>query len=149
MSSDTSTDNTDRTLAEEIRDTFVVDEPDEDELVYALEGVIEIVDRSWRIVVHDEIEDREPKDRVFTYLLAKYAAARVSDSDSPVVATREELNQHFDRGLVKDVCEHGWVRHWDGNVQIRPPFFVHTAAELNARYVDTGNKWSEKGDSNV
>ena len=128
----------DTTLAEKIREKLVVDEPDEDELVNALEGVTEIVDESWRIVVFDEIEEREPKDRVITYLLAKYAAARVSDGDSPIVATREELNQHFDRGLVNDVCEHGWVRHWDGNVQIRPLFYVHTAAELNARYVDTG-----------
>jgi len=56
------TDNstTDQTLAEEIRDTLVADEPDEDELVNALDGVIEIVNGSWRIVVHDEIEDREP-----------------------------------------------------------------------------------------
>jgi hypothetical protein len=127
----------DTTLAEKIRGKLVVDEPDEDELVNALEEVVEIVDGSWRIVVHDEIEKREPMDRVYTYLLAKYAAARVSDGDSPIAATREELYQHFDRGLVKNVCEHGWVRHWDGNVQIRPQFYVHTAAELNARYVHT------------
>ena len=127
----------DTTLADLIREKLVVDEPDEDELVNALEEVIEIVNDSWRIVVHDEIEEREPKDRVFTYLLAKYAAARVSDGEAPMAATREELYQHFDRGLVKDVCEHGWVRHWDGYVQIRPQFYVHTAAELKRRYVDT------------
>ena len=135
--SDTYTDDTEQTLADLIREKLVVDEPDEDELVNALEEVIEIVDGSWQIVVHDEIEEREPKDRVFTYLLANYAAARVSGGEAPMAATCEELYQHFDRGLVKDVCEHGWVRHWDGYVQIRPQFYVLTAPVLNARYVDT------------
>ena len=134
--SEQSSDASETALAEKIREALVVDDPDEDELVSSLEGVVEIVDGSWRIVVHDEIEEREPKDRVFTYLLAKYAAARLSDGESPMAATREELYQHFDRGLVKDICKHGWVRHWDGNVQIRPQFYSHTAAELNALYVD-------------
>ena len=128
--------DTEQTLAEQIRDKLVVDEPDEVALVDALEGAIEIVDGSWRIAVRNGIEGREPKDQVFTYLLAKYAAAQVSDGDVPMTATRGELYEHFDRQLVKEVCEHGWVRHWDGNVQIRPNFYKHTADELAARYED-------------
>lgn len=131
-----SEDSTKQPLAEQIRNKLVVDEPDEVALVDALEGAIEIVDGSWRIAVRDEIEQREPKDQVFSYLLAKYAAARVSDGGVPMTATREELYEHFDRQLVKEVCEHGWVRHWDGNVQIRPNFYKHTADELAARYAN-------------
>jgi len=127
-------DDTDHTLAEQIRDKLVVDEPDEVALVDALESAIEIVDGSWQIAVCDGIERREPRDQVFTYLLAKYAAARVSDGEVPMTAAREELYEHFDRQLVKEVCEHGWVRHWDGYVQIRPNFYKHTADELAARY---------------
>lgn len=130
-------DDAERGLKEKIREALVIDEPDEDELVNALEGAVEIADGSWRIVVRDEIDEREPKDRIFTYLLAKYAAWRVSEGSVSMAAKREELYQHFDRGLVNDVCEHGWVKHWDGHVQIRPEFYVHTAAELNDRYGDT------------
>jgi len=132
--SDTYTNGTDHTLAEQIREKLVVDEPDEVALVDALEGAIEIIDGSWRIAVRNEIEERECKDQVFTYLLAKYAAARVSDGAVPMTATRKELSEHFDRQLVKEVCEHGWVRHWDGYVQIRPNFYKYAAEELTARY---------------
>lgn len=138
-----SSDDTEQSLEEQIHEKLVVDEPDEDALVDALEGAIEIVNGSWRIVVHDEIENREPKDRVFTYLLAKYAAARVSDGGVSMSASRGELNEHFDRQVVKGVCEHGWVRHWNGQVQIRPRHYKHTADELARRYVDTETDRSE------
>ena len=132
-----SVDGTGQSLEERIHEQLVVEEPDETALVDALEGGIEIVDGRWSLNIKDTLSEREQKDRVFTYLLGKYAAARVSDGDSSMAATREELYQHFDRGLVKDVCEHGWVRHWDGQVQIRPQFYKHLAAELSRRYADT------------
>jgi len=133
-----STDETERSLEDRIREKLLVEEPDETALVAALEDAIEIVERSWSIRLTDDGNQRDPTDRVFTYLLGKYAAARVSDGSVSMAATRKELYQHFDRGLVKDVCEHGWVRHWDGHVQIRPQFYKHTAAELSRRYADTG-----------
>jgi len=131
---DDSSGDTEQSLSEQSRRELIVDEPDEIALVEALEGAIEIVDGSWHIQVRDGIEEREPKDQVFTYLLAKYAAARVSDGDAGMAATRRELYEHFGHKLVKEVCEHGWVRHWNGNVQIRPDFYTHTADELAARY---------------
>lgn len=127
------------TLADKIQDALVVDEPDEKELVDALAGAIEITDGSWTLNVNDAIEAREPKDQVFTYLLGKYAAARVSDGEAPMAAKRDELYRHFDRKLVKVVCEHGWVKHWDGYVQIRPDLYQHTATELSVRYGNQGD----------
>jgi hypothetical protein len=145
----TSDADTDQSLAERIREQLVVEEPDETALVAALEDAIEIVERSWSIRLTDDGNQRDPKDRVFTYLLGKYAAARVSDGSVSMAATRKELYQHFDRGLVKDVCEHGWVRHWDGRVQIRPQFYKHIADKLAARYadrsVDTGSERKTEG----
>jgi len=126
----------DKPLSKQIHEKLVVDEPDEVVLVDALENAVEIVNGSWRINVCEPMEKREPKDRVFTYLLAKYAAARVSDGGVSMAAARNELHEHFDRQLVKEVCEHGWVRHWDGSVQIRPNFYKHAADELARRYVD-------------
>lgn len=127
-------DETNQSLEEQIREQLVVDEPDEDALVDALEGAIEIVDGSWSIRLHDDIDIRDPEDQTFTYLLARYAASRVSDGEAPMTATRSELYEHFDRKLVKEFCEHGWIRHWDGKVQIRPRHYKHTAAELATRY---------------
>jgi hypothetical protein len=133
-------DGTDQSLAERIREQLVVEEPDETALVAALEGVLEIVDGRWSLTINDGLSERDPTDRVFTYLLGKYAAHRVSDGSVSMAATREELYQHFDRGLVKDVCEHDWVGHWDGHVQIRPQFYKPLAAELSRRYADTGKE---------
>jgi len=122
------------TLSERIEKQLIVDEPDASALVEALEGAIEITNGRWKIRLCDRIEEREPKDQVFTYLLAKYAAARVSDVDVCMLVKRRELYEHFGREIVKEVCEHGWVRHWDGYVQIRPSFYKHTADELASRY---------------
>jgi len=134
--SEQSTDGTNQSLEERIHEKLVVAEPDEDALVDALWDSIEIVEGSWALRLKDGIDEREPKDQVFTYLLGKYAAARVSDGGVPMSASRAELYEHFDRKLVKGVCEHGWIRHWDGEVQIRPRHYKHTADELAARYAD-------------
>ena len=131
-----SEDDTERSLEERIREKLLVEDPDESSLVNALEGAIEIVEGSWSIRLKDDINQRDPKDQVFTFLLATYAAARVSDGEVSMSSRREELYEHFDRKLVKEACEHGWIRHWDGQVQIRPRHYKHTAAELAARYAD-------------
>jgi predicted house-cleaning noncanonical NTP pyrophosphatase (MazG superfamily) len=143
-------DDTEQSLEERIREKLMVEDPDEDSLVDALEDVIQIVDGRWSIRFKDDINQRDPTYQVFTYLLGKYAAARVSDGEVSMSATREELYEHFDRKLVKEVCEHGWIRHWDGQVQIRPRHYKHTVDELAARYanrpVDTDTDRSEGGD---
>ncbi len=123
-----------QTLQERIEEQLIVEEPDATALVDALEGAIKIVNGKWKIRACDEIEIRDDKDQVFTYLLAKYAAARISDGDVSMAVKRNELYDHFDRKVVKEVCDHGWVRHWDGYVQIRPQFYQHAADELARRY---------------
>jgi len=127
---------TERSLEERIREKLMVEDPDEESLVDALEDAIEIVEGRWSIRLKDDINQREPKDQAFTYLLGKYAAARVSDGGVAMSASREELYEHFDRKLVKELCKHGWIRHWDGQVQIRPRHYKHTADELAARYAE-------------
>jgi len=140
MPSDQAVSDTEQSLEKKIREKLVVNDPDEGALVDALGDAIEIVEGRWSIRLKDGIDEREPKDQVFTYLLGKYAAARVSGGEVPMSASREELYEHFDRKLIKKVCEHGWIRHWDGHVQIRPRQYKHTADEFAARYADTGGE---------
>jgi hypothetical protein len=128
--------DTEQSLKEQIHDKLVVDEPNEDALVDALEDAIEIVRGSGPLRLKDGIAELKPKDQIFAFLLGKYAATRVSDGDVLMSASRKELYEHFDRKLVKEMCEHGWIRHWEGQVQIRPRFYKHTADELAARYAD-------------
>lgn len=124
----------DRSLEEKIRDALVIEEPDEGELADSLKDAVEIVDETWDINLKSGIYDREPKHQVFTYLLAKYAAARLSKGESSLAASRDELTALFDREVVNEVADHGWVKAWDSNIKIRSEFYEHTAAELAWRY---------------
>lgn len=129
----------DCSLQERIRDKLLVDEPDEDALVDALDGAVSIVRGSWRIVVEDGMGEREPKDRVFTYLLAKYAASRVSDGEAPLEASIAELRDHFGHEIIREVADHGWVRTREGFLSVRPAFYQHLADEMAARYGGENN----------
>jgi len=131
---DRSDESTEQSLEEQIREKLLVDGPDEEALVEALETAIEIVEGRWSIRLKDGINERRPTDQVFTYLLGKYAAARVSDGEVSMSASRKELYEYFDRRLVQEVCAHDWIRHWGGRVKIQPRHYTHTADNLAARY---------------
>jgi hypothetical protein len=120
-------------VREKIRDRLVIDEPDES-FVDALEGAVRITNQTWRVLPTDGIWKRRSQDRVFTYLLAQYAASRLSGREVPMFVTRAELYDHFDRATVKQVCEHDWVRNWDGKLQIEPNALFDTAEVLADLY---------------
>jgi len=134
------TDTTDSTLPEDspldarIHDELVVDVPDDVELVDAIGGTVEIVRQSWKLRLTDALEQRTLQDRVFTYLLAAYAANIVSQGERPPTVTRAELVDVFGGDAADDIAWHGWVRTFDNYAEIRPESLSHVTAELTRRY---------------
>ena len=121
-------------LGDRIRKDLVVEIPDDVDLLEAIGGAVEIVRGSWKLQLTEHIKEREPLEKVFTYLLAAYAANIVSDGERPPTVTREELIDVFGSELANDVAWHGWVRSYDGCAEIRPECLRHVTNELATRY---------------
>jgi len=126
----------DAELAEEIRDKLVIEEPDAESLLKAVEDAIEIIDGRYSVRLKDEIYEREPSHQVMTYLLGRYCAARISDGEVSAATDRSDLIDRFDRNVVADAINHGWIEHWDARVRLSPRSYDATAKELEARYAD-------------
>jgi len=121
-------------LDERIRDEMVVDVPPDADLVGAIDGAVEIVRGSWKLQLTEKIQERKPQEKIFTYLLAAYAANIASDGERPPSVTREELSDVFGKELTDEVAWHGWVRTYDGYAEIRPECIRHATDELKQRY---------------
>jgi hypothetical protein len=121
------------TLNARIHDELIVDVPDDVELVEAIGGTVEIVRQSWTLRVTAGLGERTLQDRVFTYLLAAYAANIVSDGVRPPAVTRDELIDVFGEEAA-EIAWHGWVRTYDSHAEIRPECLSHVTAELKQRY---------------
>src|SRR6056297_1414457 len=108
-----------------VRDELVVDIPDDAELLAAIGGTVKIVRKSWKLKTTDALEVREPTEKVFTYLLAAYAANIVSDGQRPPTVTRTELIDVFGSEISDEIAWHGWVRTYDGYAEIKPKMLTH------------------------
>jgi len=117
-----------------IHDELVVDVPDDVELVDAINGTVEIVRQSWKLRLTDALDERTLQDRVFTYLLAAYAANIASEGERPPTVTRAELVDVFGEDAADDIAWHGWVRTYDNYAEIRTECLSHVTAELTQRY---------------
>jgi hypothetical protein len=134
---------TEQPLDERIREQMVVEVPGDADLVEAINGAVEIVSGSWKLHITEKMAERDTLDKLFTYLLAAYAANIASDGQRPPSVTRDELIDVFGREPAEDIAWHGWVRTYDGYAEIRPECLTHTTAELKRRYVDTGSDQQE------
>ena len=123
-------------LEDRIREEMVVEIPDDVDLLDAIGGAIEIVRGSWKLKLTEKIKERDDREKVFTYLLAAYAANIASDGERPPTVTREELSDVFGDEIANDVAWHGWVRTYDGYAEIDPDALRHATDELAARYGD-------------
>jgi len=128
-------DNCAEPLERRIREEFVVDVPEDADLVEAIGGAVEIVRGSWELNPTDGISRRDSQEKAFTYLLAAYAANIASDGERPPAVTRRELTDVFDSDVAEDVAWHGWVRTYDGHAEIRPECLTHVTQELKRQYV--------------
>ena len=126
--------NDEQPLDQRIREEMVVDVPDDADLVGAIDGAVEIVRGSWKLKLTEKIGQREPQEKVFTYLLAAYAANIASDGERPPSVTREELSDVFGKEVADDAAWHGWLRTYDGYAEIRPECIRHVTDELKRRY---------------
>jgi len=126
--------NDEQPLDQRIREEMVVDVPDDADLVGAIDGAVEIVRGSWKLKLTEKIGQREPQEKVFTYLLAAYAANIASDGERPPSVTREELSDVFGKEVADDAAWHGWLRTYDGYAEIRPECIPHVTDELKRRY---------------
>jgi len=128
------TSDTEQSLAEQIQEKLVIEEPDAESLLNAVEGGIEIIDGRYSVILKDEIHDRDPSHRVMTYLLGRYCAARLSDGEVSAATDRADLIDRFGRNVVADAINHGWIEHWDSRVRLNPRSYDAAAKELAARY---------------
>jgi len=78
-------------LHDAIHERLVVDEPDHEQLLAAVEGAVEIVRGRYRVLTTDAIHERPPVDRVLTYLLGRYCAERLSDGAVSAQTDRADL----------------------------------------------------------
>jgi hypothetical protein len=126
----------DRPLEDRIREEMVVEMPNDADLLGAIGGAVEIVRGSWKLKLTEKIEERDPEEAAFTYLLASYAANIVSDGERPPTVTRDELTDVFGSEVADNLAWHGWVRTYDGYAEIRPDCLIHATEELKSRYDD-------------
>jgi len=123
-------------LEDRIREEMVVEIPDDVDLLEAIGGTVEIVRGSWKLNLTQKFKERDDREKVFTYLLAAYAANIASDGERPPTVTREELSDVFGDEIANDVAWHGWVRTYDGYAEIHPDNLRHATDELASRYGD-------------
>jgi hypothetical protein len=131
--------NTDMSeLHEQIHERLVVEEPNAEQLLAAVEGAVQIVRGRHTVLTTDCIHDREPTDRVITYLLGRYCATRLSDGSVSMATDRSDLIDRFGRDVVNDALGHGWIEHWDESVRLRPQLLNAAAEEIARKYADDG-----------
>jgi len=126
----------DKSLHDEIHETLVIEEPEADALLAAVEGCVQITDGNHSVLLTDEIHNREPAHRVMTYLLGRYCAARLSDGDVSAETDRADLIERLGHNVVGDALAHAWIDHWGSRVRLRPRSYDAVARELARRYND-------------
>lgn len=123
-------------LHEKIHEQLVVEEPDDEALLDAVEGCVEITEARHEVLVTDEIHERPPIHRVMTYLLGRYCAVRLSDNQVSAETDRDDIIERFGRDVYGDAIAHGWIEHWDSRVRLNPRCYDAAAKELAAKYGD-------------
>jgi len=121
-------------IKDRIRAEMVVEIPDDIDFLDAISGAVEIVRGNWKLKLTDGIKERDDQEKVFTYLLAAYAANIASDGERPPTVSRQELVDVFGKEIANDVAWHGWVKTYDGYAEIRSDCLSHATEELAARY---------------